>query len=49
MAAGVLIVREAGGLVESLDKGLNPVSSGSIIAASNSIFNDLSQIILDSD
>ena len=49
VAAGVLIVREAGGLVESLDKGLNPVSSGSIIAASNSIFNDLSQIILDSD
>ena len=46
IAAGILIVRESGGLVESLERDMDPISSGSIIAASNKVFNELSDIIL---
>ena len=46
IAAGILIVRESGGLVESLERDMDPISNGSIIAASNKVFNELSDIIL---
>ena len=46
IAAGILIVRESGGLVESLEGDMDPISNGSIIAASNKVFNELSDIIL---
>ena len=46
IAAGILIVRESGGLVESLERDMDPISNGSIIAASNKVFNELSGIIL---
>ncbi len=48
IAAGTLLVREAGGLVQSLDKGLDLMSNGSVIAASNKIFDQFSDIILKS-
>ena len=46
VAAGILIVRESGGLVESLERDMDPISNGSIIAASNKVFNQLSDIVL---
>ena len=46
IAAGILIVRESGGLVGSLERDMDPISNGSIIAASNKVFNELSDIIL---
>lgn len=46
IAAGILIVRESGGLVESLERDMDPISNGSIIAASNKVFNQLSDIVL---
>ena len=46
IAAGILIVRESGGLVGSLEGDMDPISNGSIIAASNKVFNQLSDIIL---
>ena len=49
VAAGILIVREAGGLVKSLDSDYDPILDGSIIAASNKIFTTFSAIILNSE
>ena len=49
IAAGILLVKEAGGLVESLEKNLDPILNGSIIAASNKVFNQFSSIILKSN
>ena len=46
IAAGILIVRESGGLVGSLERDMDPILNGSIIAASNKVFNELSDIIL---
>ncbi len=45
IAAGILIVREAGGFVESLVPGNNPVESGSLIAANERIFDSFSGIL----
>jgi len=49
VAAGILVVREAGGLVKSLDGDHDPILDGSIIAASNKIFSTFSAIILNSE
>jgi len=45
IAAGILIVREAGGFVESLVAGNNPIESGSLIAANERIFDTFSGIL----
>ena len=38
-AAGILIVREAGGLVEGVIEGADPVAAGGVLAANAEIFN----------
>ena len=49
IAAGVIIVRESGGIICSLSKEKNPLSSGSVLASSNKIFDDFSRLILSVD
>jgi len=43
IAAGILIVREAGGFVESLREGNNVIESGSLIAANERIFEQFAK------
>ena len=38
-AAGLLIVREAGGLVDGVTKGTDPRETGDVIAANGDIFD----------
>ena len=45
IAAGLLIVREAGGLVESLDGKGNPVETGDLICGNAAIFEKFSKVI----
>ncbi|MCG6883302.1 MAG: inositol monophosphatase [Silicimonas sp.] len=45
IAAGVLLVREAGGFVEGLEAGTDPVETGAFIAANASIFETFSKLI----
>ena len=45
IAAGMLLVREAGGLVEGIEKVENPLTSGSLIAGNSSIFETFSRVI----
>ncbi|MBV1903446.1 MAG: inositol monophosphatase [Marinosulfonomonas sp.] len=45
IAAGVLIAREAGGLVEPLDKSGDLLGDGHVICASEPIFNQFSKVI----
>jgi myo-inositol-1(or 4)-monophosphatase len=45
MAAGLLIVREAGGLVEAVDPGDDPLASGTILAANALIFETFAKVI----
>lgn len=45
IAAGVILVREAGGLVEGLDRGSDPIATGSVLAANGSIFETFSSVI----
>ena len=47
MAAGILLVREAGGFVEALSPGEKPLDSGGIIAANDRIFATLSSLLRD--
>ncbi|MEM9708432.1 MAG: inositol monophosphatase family protein [Pseudomonadota bacterium] len=44
-AAGVLIVREAGGLVEAVQEGGDPVAKGGVLAANAQIFNSFAGVI----
>lgn len=44
-AAGILIVREAGGLVESVVEGGDPVDFGGVLAANAEIFTAFSRVI----
>jgi len=44
MAAGIVIVREAGGLVTEVDGGKNMLTSGSILASNNSLYDQLFDI-----
>lgn len=44
-AAGLLLVREAGGLVGPVREGENPVESGAMIAANAQVFDTFSRII----
>lgn len=45
MAAGLVIVREAGGLVEPLKKGGNILEDGEVICANDLIFDQFSKVI----
>lgn len=45
IAAGILLVREAGGLVEGLREGQNPLESGSVIAANADLFAPLAETL----
>ena len=43
IAAGVLLIQEAGGLVSDIDGGLNYLESGNLVAANNKLFKPLLQ------
>ncbi|MEY8839192.1 inositol monophosphatase family protein, partial [Cribrihabitans sp. XS_ASV171] len=45
LAAGILIVREAGGLVEALTPGEEILSSGEVICANEQIFDGFAKAI----
>ena len=45
IAAGVLLVREAGGLVEALDPAADPLRTQSLIAANAEIFDSFAKVI----
>ncbi len=45
LAAGVIIVREAGGLVESIEKDGDILESGSILCANNEVFSQFAKVI----
>ncbi|MFL2801592.1 MAG: inositol monophosphatase family protein [Paracoccaceae bacterium] len=46
MAAGIIIVKESGGIICSLKKEGNPIFDGSILASSDKIFEEFSKMIL---
>ena len=45
LAAGLVIVREAGGLVQSMDAEDNILDSGEVIAANEAIFDSFAKVI----
>lgn len=45
MAAGLLLVKEAGGLVEGVREDQDPLQSGSVLAANEQIFNSFAKTI----
>ena len=45
IAAGIILVREAGGLVSELGGGHNMVETGSILAANGALFDSLGEIL----
>jgi myo-inositol-1(or 4)-monophosphatase len=45
VAAGVLILREAGGLVEAVDPKADPLESGALIGASEAVFDKFAGIV----
>ncbi|MEM8803967.1 MAG: inositol monophosphatase family protein [Pseudomonadota bacterium] len=45
IAAGILLVREAGGLIEGIDDRDAPLKSGGLIAANGAIFETFSRVI----
>jgi len=45
MAAGLLLVREAGGLVDGLREGDDPLQSGTVICANEPIFDTFAKVI----
>ena len=45
IAAGLLIVKEAGGLVESVRNGENPLISGTVLCANSTIFDQFAKVI----
>jgi myo-inositol-1(or 4)-monophosphatase len=47
MAAGLIIVREAGGLVEAIDPAEDILESGTVIAGNEPLFNTFSKLIRD--
>ena len=47
MAAGVLLIREAGGLVSDFDGEQHFLTSGNIVAANSALFNELLRIVHD--
>ncbi len=49
VAAGMLIVREAGGFVGPIRDGQDPLESGNLIAANSEIFDNFAKIIRSRD
>ncbi|HEX2116369.1 MAG TPA: inositol monophosphatase family protein [Alphaproteobacteria bacterium] len=49
MAAGIVIVREAGGFVSEIDGGRNPLASGSILAANDRLRGPLAELLQKAD
>ena len=49
IAAGILLVKEAGGFVESIRPEENPVESGSLVAGNTQLFVEFSGIIRQRD
>ncbi len=49
IAAGMIIVREAGGLVESVTERADPLEDGGILCANNAIFDQFAKVIRNSD
>jgi len=47
LAAGLIIVREAGGLVEPLDEGRDIVDDGNVICANEPVFNTFAKVVRD--
>ena len=45
MAAGIILVREAGGFVSGIREGDDPVEKGSIIAGNSALFEDFRKVI----
>ena len=47
IASGILIVKEAGGILESIEENLNPIETGNIICSNNQeeVFKKFSEII----
>ena len=48
IAAGLLIARESGALIESLDSMRSPLETGNLVCANNKIFKNLSALLRDS-
>jgi myo-inositol-1(or 4)-monophosphatase len=48
IAAGLLIARESGALIESLDSVRSPLETGNLVCANNKIFKNLSALLRDS-
>jgi myo-inositol-1(or 4)-monophosphatase len=49
MAAGVLLVREAGGFIAEIEGGRNPLASGSILATNDRLRGPLSELLQKAD
>lgn len=45
VAAGWIIVREAGGLISDIDTTKSPIDTGDVVAANGLIFNDLKRLL----
>lgn len=45
IAAGILLVKEAGGFVESITKDGNPIVNGSIIASNDQVFDRFAKLV----
>ncbi len=45
IAAGILLVREAGGLIESIEGEGNPITSGNIMASNEPIFDRFAKLV----
>lgn len=45
VAAGYILVKEAGGFIESLDKGKDPIYSGNVLASNAEIHDKLAKIL----
>ena len=45
IAAGLLIVREAGGMAEGVERGTNPLVVGNVLAAAEPIFDSFAKVI----
>lgn len=48
MAAGILLIKEAGGFIEAIDPASSPLASGAIIAANSEVFPRLCKLIRES-
>ncbi len=49
MAAGILLVKEAGGIVEGINADENPLVSGDIVASNEPVFNRFAKLIRNED